>query len=115
MPNSASNCAQKGMHEHSTLTLTVIGGFQLRRAVLGILLSANGPLPLAEIVDALRHAGYTTNPMLAKPPHGVIANLLDYQEGRHRVIRTSRGEYVVVSTAFSQSTRWRYRNWQRLT
>lgn len=95
--------------------LIVITGFRLRRAVLGILLVANGPMPLADIVDALRRAGYTTNPSLAKPPHGIIANLLDYQEGRGRVIRTARGEYAVVATAFSSSTKWRYRNWQRLT
>jgi hypothetical protein len=106
------------MHEHDApahAILAVLGGFQLRRAVLGILLSTNGPLALAEIVDTLRRAGYTTNPLLAKPPHGIIANLLDYQEGRGRVIRTMRGEYAVVGETFSQSTRWRYRNWQRLT
>lgn len=99
----------------TTLPLAVIAGFRLRRAVLGILLGTNAPMTLTDIVESLRHAGFTTNPTLTKPPHGVIANLLDYQEGRGRVIRTARGEYVVVPTSFSASTKWRYRNWRRLT
>jgi hypothetical protein len=97
------------------MTLRAISGFQLRRAVLGTLLAADGPMAVSDIVAALRAAGVTTLPHLAKPPHGIIANLLDYQESTGRVVRTGRAVYVIDPAGMSRSTRWRYVHWQRLT
>ena len=45
--------------------------------MLGTLLAADGPMAVSDIVADLRAAGVTTRAHLAKPPHGVIANLLD--------------------------------------
>lgn len=96
------------------ITRRVISGFPLRRAVLGILLNADGPVTVTEIVDALHAAGVTTNPRLVKAPCGIVANLLDHQESRGRVIRTDRASYLLDPTGWSRSTRWRYANWRRL-
>jgi hypothetical protein len=95
--------------------LQVLRGFPLRRAVIGILLGAERPVTVAEIVTILREAGATTSPILAKPPNGVIANLLDHQESIGRVMRTARATYVLVPTRMSRSTRWRYLHWRRLS
>jgi hypothetical protein len=95
-------------------TRRVISGFSLRRAVLGILLAAADPVSVTDIVDSLHAAGFTTNPRLAKPPCGIVANLLDYQESTGRVIRTDRGTYLVDPGGWSRSTRWRYVHWRRL-
>jgi hypothetical protein len=68
---------------------------------------------VTDIVDALHAAGVTTSPRLVKPPCGIIANLLDHQESRGRVIRTERATYLIDPAGWSRSTRWRYANWRR--
>lgn len=97
------------------VTRRIIGGFTLRRAVLGILLEANGPITVSDIVDTLHAAGFTTGGHLAKPPCGVIANLLDYQESRGRVHRLERATYVIDPAGLSRATRYRYLHWRRLS
>ena len=63
---------RKAMHP------TPIIGIQLRRAVLGTLLSAGRPLTANEIVGALHARGVTTGDWLTKGPSRVIGDLLAF-------------------------------------
>ena len=75
------------------MELFPISGLLLRRAVLGTLLAAGGPMSPAEVAAALEAVGATTSPSLTKGPSRVIADLLAYQ--------TRLGKVVKVRPAFS--------------
>lgn len=93
------------------MTLLVISGITLRRALLGILLDARRPLTVAEVVTALQTAGVTTAPR-AKPINMVIADMLAYQTRIGRVVRVRRATYAVVAPSMSKSMRHRCRHWR---
>ena len=94
------------------MELLAITGITLRRAVLGTLLAAHGPLTPREVVAELRRRGVTTVAHLKKEPHRVIADLLAHQTRIGKVHRVRRGLYVVVRSSMSHSTRWRCLHWQ---
>ena len=93
---------------------TPIIGIQLRRAVLGTLLSAGRPLTANEIVGALHARGVTTGDWLTKGPSRVIGDLLAYQVRIGRVVKTGPGTFRAVPGSMSRSTRWRCLHWEQL-
>lgn len=94
------------------MELIVIAGIRLRRAVLGTLLEARGPMSVGAVVDVIRAQGCTTWAGLAKPMHMVIADMLAYQVRAGRVRRTGRATYQVIRSAISNTTQWRCRHWR---
>lgn len=84
----------------------------LRRAVLGHLLRAGGPVLLHELVEQLAADfpdGIGDNRLTPKR----IADVLRYQVRLGRVRRVGRGVYEAVPGAMSRSTAWRCLNWRR--
>jgi hypothetical protein len=94
------------------MELLAITGITLRRAVLGTLLAAHGPLTPRDVVEELRRHGVTTAAHLKKEPHRVIADLLAHQARIGKVRRVRRGLYAVIRPSMSHSTRWRCLHWQ---
>ncbi len=94
------------------MELQPIGGLLLRRAVLGILLAAGGPLTAAEVAELLHRSGATTRPALTKGPSRVIADLLAYQARLGRVEKRGPATFAVVPASMSRSTRRRCLRWQ---
>ena len=90
-----------------------ISGLLLRRAVLGTLLAADGPMSPAEVAAALRAAGATTSPALTKGPSRVIADLLTYQVRIGRVVKVGPALFAAVPSRISRSTRQRCLGWRR--
>lgn len=80
----------------------------LRRALLGHLLTAGDPVTVRGLVDALA-GDFGAD---AEPKR--IADMLRYQVRRGRVRRTARGVYQAMPGAFARSTAWRCVNWRRL-
>jgi hypothetical protein len=93
------------------MTLLAISGLTLRRALIGILLEAQRPMKVGEVVAALELAGVTTPPR-AKPINMVIADMLAYQSRIGRVVRVRRATYAVVPSSMSRSMRHRCRHWR---
>lgn len=90
-----------------------ISGLLLRRAVLGTLLSAGGPLSPAEIAAALAAAGATTSPARTKSPSRLIADLLAYQVRIGKVVKVGPALFAAVPERISRSTRQRCVGWRR--
>jgi hypothetical protein len=80
----------------------------VRRAVLGVLLRAGGPVSVVEIVAELHR----------QTPVGIsgkrVADVLRFQVSAGRVRRVTRGVYQIDPSTMSPSTRWRSLNWQRV-
>jgi hypothetical protein len=76
-----------------------------RRAVLGVLLRARGPVTVGEVIEAVRveHIGLTPK---------AAANLLAYQCKVGHACRTERGTYAARTNGISRSMQWRCLNWQ---
>jgi hypothetical protein len=79
----------------------------VRRAVLGTLLSAGAPVRVGELVDLL-------GPRFGADagPKGV-SDLLRHQVRMGRVRRVERGVYAIVPGAIPKTTAWRCVNWRR--
>lgn len=80
----------------------------LRRAVLGLLLSAGRPMTVTEVVEHVRASGFDPNARR-------VANLLAYQMRAGRVVRRGPATYSAIAEAMSGTTRWRCLNWDRLS
>ena len=89
-----------------------ISGLLLRRAVLGVLLAAGGPLTAAEVAEVLHRSGATTRPTLTKGPSRVIADLLAYQARLGRVAKVGPASFAIVASSLSRSTRQRCLRWR---
>jgi len=94
------------------MELRPIGGVRLRRAVLGILLAAAGPLTITEVIAELQAAGFTTWSLGPRPPHAIIADMLAYQVRSGRVRRTGRATYAPNRDKIPSTTQWRCRRWR---
>ncbi|MEQ1700416.1 MAG: GNAT family N-acetyltransferase [Ilumatobacteraceae bacterium] len=90
-----------------------ISGLLLRRAVLGTLLSAGGPMSPAEVAAALDAAGATTSPERTKGPSRLIADLLAYQVRIGKVVKVGPALFAAVPDRISRSTRQRCVGWRR--
>jgi hypothetical protein len=88
---------------------------ELRRAVLRILLRANAPVRVSEIVRELEdeHDVFIQAYRTASASQRV-SNLLGWQVRQGRVRRVGWGEYVAVPEAIPRTTRWRIEHWDEL-
>ena len=93
------------------MELEPISGLTLRRALFAVLLDADQPVTVAEVVGALHAAGVTVS-RTSKPPNKVIADMLAYQVRAGRVRRTGRAAYALIPKALSRSTQRRCRLWR---
>lgn len=85
---------------------------ELRRAVLRILLRANAPMRVAEIVRALEDDDHLfVEAHRAASASQRVSNLLGWQVRQGRVRRVGWGAYVVVPEAIPRTTRWRIEHW----
>jgi hypothetical protein len=79
----------------------------LRRAILGHLLTARSPVTVAGVVAAVAPA---FGPEVTAKR---VADVLRYQVRIGRVRRVDRGVYQAVPDAFPKATAWRCVNWRR--
>ncbi|WP_040493080.1 hypothetical protein [Ilumatobacter nonamiensis] len=97
-------------HERPT-----VRNLTLRRAVMRVLLRADGPVRVADIVRALEddeHFGIADHHVASASQR--VSNLLGWQLRRGRVRRVARGIYVAVPDAIPRTTRWRIEHWDEL-
>lgn len=78
----------------------------LRRAVLGLLLTSRVPLGIDEVISSLRE------PLGAAVSRKRVADMLRHQVRIGRARRVSRGVYEAIPEAFPKATAWRCLNWQ---
>jgi len=100
-------------HRDPPRRVVIISGLRLRRAVLGILLDARGPMAVHDVVRALARAGVTTDPRLVRDPGRVVSDLLSYQARLGRVRRVAHGAYEALAERISPAMRSRARHWAR--
>jgi hypothetical protein len=93
----------------------VIRNIALRRAVLRILLRADAPVSVSEIVRILEdeHDVFVEAHREATASQR-ISNLLGWQARQGRVRRVRWGTYVAVPDAIPRTTRWRIDHWDEL-
>ncbi len=96
----------------NTFCYHAFGRLYLRRAVLRILLRANGPLGIAEIVRRLGEEGWDDFDFLGAP-NKIVSDLLRHQVSKGAVSRVSRGVYRLRPDRISRSTLWRIAHWDR--
>ena len=88
---------------------------ELRRAVMRVLLRAEAPVRVAEIVQTLQDVDrIEVADARATTPSQRVSNLLGWQVRQGRVRRVDRGVYVAVPEAIPRTTRWRIEHWDRL-
>jgi hypothetical protein len=80
----------------------VLYGRTLRRAALAVLLRANGPLTIAEVLTAIDAQGYT---IASSYPRKALADALGWEHRRGWAVRVARGCYAVGT--INRTSRWR--------
>ena len=77
-----------------------------RRAIIGVLLDAGGPVGIGEIVARLGQI----RPSGRRLGNKDVSDALRYQARLGRIRRVQRGVYVAIPSAMSASMRWRCRS-----
>ena len=88
----------------------------VRRAVLAVLIRAQGgPLPIAEIVRRTKHeSGLDLATLPGVQPEQRVSDILRHQARSGRAKAVGRGVYLLDTSAFSESTRWRCLHWEHI-
>jgi hypothetical protein len=92
-----------------------VSNIELRRAVMRILIRANGAMLVGEIVRRLEDVDHVdVAAARVATPSQRVSNLLGWQVRRGRVKRISHGLYVAVPESIPRTTLWRIEHWDDL-